>query len=59
MPDTCNLMSFLKLKPIINKANGQITTCLRKKDLPKIYLDILKDKPLKFKFLKMRLEGFE
>lgn len=48
-------MKFLKLRPEVNKANGQIRACFQKKKLDKKVLAAL----LKGKELKVRIEGFD
>jgi len=48
-------IKFLKLKPVINKKNGQVNVSLRKKDLP---ISIRKNPEL-IKKIKLKMEGFD
>lgn len=48
-------MRIFKVKPVINKNNGQMTICLPKKKLPKE----ITDTPNIARILKIRLESWE
>ena len=48
-------MKLIRIKPRINKANGQINLSPKKCDLPKE----LRDNPEKIKALLFKLEGWE
>jgi len=53
------MSKILKLRAIINKANGQINTTIRKRDLPKRMLDDLRKDPTVAKYFKFKLEGLD
>jgi hypothetical protein len=49
------MKKIFEFKPRINKSNGQVTLCLKKKEMPKEFVDKLFD----MKKIKFGLEGWE
>ena len=52
-------MKIFKLRPFINKRNGQMNFSLPKKDMPEVLKKIIKDNPGKLPKIKMKFQGFD
>lgn len=49
----------IKLKPVLNKKNGQMSLCFPKKKMPASLRKFLKKNPESIKSLKFKFEGFD
>ena len=53
------MVKIIKLKPIVNKSNGQINVSLKSKDFPKEVIRKIRENKGDFKTIKFIWDGFE